>query len=203
MPGDNMRYLCFDTAINGSFTLVLLQQEYPVQQCLFQDTKDAGIWDSAPWLFETGSNVYARINHPMASLHHVLFFDSTENLDALREHLQYFIYKKIEDKEHFFRFWDARVLRKYLDRCSTAEVTNFFGEVVDAIYLEDQESDAFVSLSINKKGKIDKQKIQRADFFPGDTKPLNELKDPFEPIKNSQQKPDEAETKSKRKFFMD
>ena len=95
------------------------------------------------------------------------FFDSTENLDALREHLQYFIYKKIEDKEHFFRFWDARVLRKYLDRCSTAELTNFFGEVVDAIYLEDQESDAFVSLSINKKGKIDKQKNPTSGFFSG------------------------------------
>ena len=160
-----MKYFCFDTAINGAFTLLLLQKEYPVQQCLFYETRDSGIWDAAPWLFATGNNVYEQIAHPLASLHHAVFFESSETIDDLRQHLQSFIYKKIDGKEYFFRFWDARVLLNYLSDCSQPQLETFYGELIDSIYLEDVNKDQLLRLSINKKNKLEKKLTSKKAFF--------------------------------------
>ena len=175
-----MTYLCFDTAINGNFTLLLLQKEYPIHQCLFQDTKDVGIWDVAPWLFVTENNVFKKIEHPLASLQHVVFFECDANIDELRQHLQYFIYKKIKDKEYFFRFWDARVLTKYLEGCSTKELQSFFGDTINMIRVTNENPDELVSLSINKKNKLEKKLVSKTAFSADANNPVRVLqKDPF------------------------
>jgi hypothetical protein len=160
-----MKYLCFDTAINGIYTLLLLQKEYPTQQCLFQGTKDANIWDAAPWLFMAEDNPYDKIKDPIASLRNCVFFESTEKIDPLREHLQFFIYKTVKDNEYFFRFWDARVLIKYLSAGTQADLEAFFGDVIDSIYLDEENKENLLRLFINKKNKLARETVSKNDFF--------------------------------------
>jgi Domain of unknown function (DUF4123) len=160
-----MKYFCFDSAINGTYTLLLLKNEYPQQQCLFHETKDAAIWDVAPWLFAIGNNVYEHLNTPLASLHHAVFFESGESLETVLAHLQTFIYKTLDGKEYFFRFWDARVLLNYLSGCSAQELELFFGDSIDTIYLEAETKENLLALTINRKSKLGKKVISKNSFF--------------------------------------
>jgi Domain of unknown function (DUF4123) len=201
-----MKYLCFDTAVNGSFTLLQLQNEYPVQQCLFKDTKDAGIWDVAPWLFLTANNVYRRMDHPLALLKHAVFFESNEKMDDLRQHLQYFIYKTETGQEYFFRFWDARVLIKYLSSCTSEELEAFFGDVIEAIYIEDESRENMLCLTVNRKNKLAKSTITKQAFFQdSEISKQDEHKDPFsEPvIEPPGERKSSGGTTNRRKFLTD
>ncbi|MBC7829322.1 MAG: DUF4123 domain-containing protein [Chitinophagaceae bacterium] len=199
-----MKYFCFDTAINGTFTLLLLQKEYPGQQCLFHETNDAGIWDAAPWLFVTENNVFEQINHPLASLHHTVFFESPETIDDLRQHLQSFIYKKIEDKEYFFRFWDARVLLNYLSGCSQTQLEAFYGEPIDSIYVEDENKDQLLRLQINRKNKLEKGLITKKAFFENKSiAGKEEQPTSADKIQSDKKEKDTEENTNRRRFLMD
>ncbi len=160
-----MRYLCFDTAINNEYTLFRLRQEYAAQQCLFQGTRDENIWDAAPWLFRTDDDFYARLSHPLVKLDHCLLIDSPEPMSNLCEYLQAFIYRKEKGKELFFRFWDARVLHHYLAHASAARQQEFFGDMIDAVYLE-KTAQQFVRLSLNQQRLLQAEAVPAAQLFP-------------------------------------
>lgn len=202
-----MIYLCFDTAVNGSFTLLKLQEEYPEHQCLFKDTKDASIWDVAPWLFLVSNNVYRRIDHPLAQLNHVVLFESNEKIDDLRLHLQEFIYKTENGQEYFFRFWDARVLTRYLSNCTSKELETFFGEVIQAAYFQDGDKDQLVSLTMNRKNRLEKKTTTKQVFFKeSDQANPDQHKDPFAgsgPGQVPVDKKSQGGSTARRKFLLD
>jgi hypothetical protein len=169
------RYLCFDSALNEVYTLMLLQQEYKSHISLFKDTSDEGIWDVAPWLFEIGdSDFYKKWEDPNISLQRCLIFETAMNLKEIKEHLQQFIYKKIEGITHFNRFWDAKVLKQQIERFDAKELTAFF-EDIDAVYMKEESGQQFLKIIIDKRSRHAKQLIHETDLFQANT-PLGEEK---------------------------
>jgi hypothetical protein len=125
-----MLYLLYDTALNSGYTLMLLKKHYGKNRSLFAGTKDAVLADSGPWLFEVddrlGENLDSEIG---ASNRYPVLLDSAEDIDAVCTHLQRFIYQTIDGREYFFRFWDGRVLGKFLPTCDKKQVEDLFGNI--------------------------------------------------------------------------
>lgn len=161
-----MKYLCLDMAINTAYPVIPLQQAFPVNQCLFKNTDDEFIWDAAPWLFALGSqDFYAVINDPLITFHHHLIIESNEGIDFLREHLQQFLYQEKENKTHYYRFWDARVLLRELPQYSEERLNLFFKDYIPAIYLEEGNKEQLVKLSLNNRQLLQIEKCSRSQVF--------------------------------------
>lgn len=188
-----MRYLCFDSALNEVYTLLLLQKEYPHHTSLFQGTKDERIWHVAPWIFQmTHENIYKKWDDPNCHLQRCLIIESSSDLNSVKEHLQQFIYKKINDAIHFNRFWDAKILPQQLERMERNDLLSFFEEI-GAVYVEHEKS--FLKLSIDKKDRLAKQMITEKELFDNENLP---------PItEETKEEEPKVEAKPKRRFFYD
>lgn len=188
-----MRYLCFDSALNEVYTLLLLQKEYPQHASLFQNTRDEQIWHVAPWVFLiTNENFYRKWRDPNCHLQRCLIIESPSSLNSLKEHLQQFIYKKIKDVHHFNRFWDAKVLPQQLERMDSNALRSFFEEI-EAVYAEHEKG--FLKLSVDKKDRLMKQMITEQELFSNENPPPAD-----EEINVEEPK---MEAKPKRRFFYD
>ena len=95
-----MIYIIFDTALNGPYTLMLLQNAYPVNQSLFKGTKDEALSDVAPYIFQVDDHLFEKINHPIASLKFIVVFESDQKINNLLSHFQQFIYEKRNGQEN-------------------------------------------------------------------------------------------------------
>ena len=159
------RYLCFDSALNEVYSLMLLQQEYKSHVSLFKDTVDEGIWDVAPWIFKIGnSNFYRKWDDPNMSLQRCLIFETNFSLQELKEHLQQFIYKKTEGVTYFNRFWDAKVLKQQMERFDTNELTSFF-EDINSVYMKEENGQQFLKIFLDKRNRHAKQLLHEDDMF--------------------------------------
>ncbi|HTN45469.1 MAG TPA: DUF4123 domain-containing protein [Flavipsychrobacter sp.] len=189
-----MRYLCFDTALNEVYTLLLLQKEYPSYLSLFHGTKNEAIWHVAPWLIAiTNENFYKKWNDPNCHLERCLIIESSAHIKDLKLHLQQFIYKKVNQSDHFNRFWDAKVLLQQLERMSSEERLHFFEEI-EAIYLEDY--DGFLKMSLDRKARLVKENVTEQQLFS----PADRVATTMEQLPEQQTKP---EIKPRRRFFTD
>ncbi len=137
-----MIYILYDTALNGPYTFMLLQKEYPVYQSLFQGTKDETLSDVAPYLFVTDNSLYEKISGPLVSLKALVIIQSDEDIKIVCSHLQKFIYRKTNGRESYFRFWDARVLRRFLPACSPEELIAFFDGIRSFSIIEEDNKTA-------------------------------------------------------------
>lgn len=133
-----MIYIIYDTALNGPYTLMLLQNTYPVNRSLFTETKDAVLSDVAPYLFLVDENLFKKINGPSVSLEAIVIVESDERINDLLSHFQQFIYENKNGKEYFFRFWDARVLERFLPVYAEVKRHTFF-EGVNYFYTTDRQ----------------------------------------------------------------
>lgn len=172
-----MRYLCFDSALNEVYTLLLLQKSLPNHICLFAGTKDETIWHVAPWLFQlTAENIYTTWQQdPNCHLDRCLIIDSKTSLTELKEHLQQFVYKNKNNQTFYNRFWDAAILPSLLEKMSVEAVTDFF-ETIDAIYINDDIG--FWKLSLNHKCRLIKEPISIVQIFPSDADTANTIAPP-------------------------
>lgn len=197
-----MRYCCFDPAINNEYTLLQLQQSYPVHRFLLEGTKDGQLWDAAPWLFVINNdNPYQRLQQPLISLQHCLFLESPDPPELLAAHLQAFVYKTIDGKEHFFRIWDARVMNRYLANASGEELYRLFGDSLTTIYTAGEPATTFTCWTLNKQHLPVQQKIKATELFEGQPA-AGEL-----PAADADPLPAETKTEqqqsSRRRFFLD
>ncbi len=134
-----MKYFCFDTALNGDYTLVKLMQKYPRHISLFAGTDDANIWDAAPWLLELNNNVYELKEDPLIQLAYCIVFETAEPLSNVLSYLQSKIYVRENGQDKFFRIWDARVLMRSLSAGGIVELQDFFS-VFKAVYTESEDA---------------------------------------------------------------
>lgn len=161
-----MKYLCLDMAINTAYPVIPLQQAFPVNQCLFKNTDDEFIWDTAPWLFALDQqDFYTVITDPLITFHHHLVIESNEGIDFLREHLQQFLYQEKDHKTHYYRFWDARVLLRELPHYSEERLNLFFKDYILAIYVEEGNKDQLLKLSLNNRQLLQIEKLARSQVF--------------------------------------
>jgi hypothetical protein len=73
-----------------------------------------------------------------------IYMASRAPLADLRRHLRRYLRVQTEDgqKRMLFRFYDPRVLRRYLPTCTPRELEQFFGPA-EAFFLETPEADGF------------------------------------------------------------
>ena len=137
-----MRYLIYDTALNGFPTLLGLQKYYEVNQSLFKGTKDEVIMDVSPWLLQIDDKLEENLsNETDVTMHFTLQLEAEGDIHGVATHLKKFIYQTIDGREYFFRFYDARVLRKYLPTCDEDQLIEFFGPVDRFIVGGDTENE--------------------------------------------------------------
>jgi len=186
-----MMYILYDTALNGLYTLSLLQKIYPDNISLFKGTKDEHLFDVAPYLFRIDDLFFQNITDPYISLQAVTVLESDRKLNDLHEHFTHFIYQRTDGRENYFRFWDARVLARFLPACSDKKLDSFF-DGIKSFYEPDQE-----------KGTAKKYFIKRAKL-QSDILPLSKLfvltNDSEEEILVASGSEDEPK-KTKRTFF--
>lgn len=137
-----MHFLLYDTAINGEYTWALLQKHYPCNMSLFKGTRDERLYDVAPHLFQADALVKEKISGPLVSLKNIVTITTPVRLEELGKHLQCFLYKQVNGREHYFRFWDARVLKQYLENCTPTQATLFFGPVEAFMIQEEHQQNA-------------------------------------------------------------
>jgi hypothetical protein len=125
-----MLYLLYDTALNSGYTLMLLKKHYEKNRSLFAGTKDAVLADCGPWLFEVDDRLWDKLDSEIgASNRYPVLLESAEDIDVVCVHLRQFIYQTIDGREYFFRFWDGRVLAKFLPGCDKKQVEDLFGNI--------------------------------------------------------------------------
>ncbi len=147
-----MIYIIYDTALNGPYTLMLLKNAYPVNLFLFKGTKDEGLSDVAPYIFQVDDQLFKKINGPAVSLKAIVVLESAEKINTLLAHFKQFIYEKINGQENYFRFWDARVLARFLPAGNIEKLNDFF-EGINCFYNIDPENETAKSYFL-KRGKL-------------------------------------------------
>lgn len=213
-----MKYFCYDTALNGEFTLIKLMQQFPKYSSIFSGTEDEKIWDAAPWLFELNDNPYKLKGQPLIQMGHCIVFETGDSLKNLLDFLHSKIYTKENGKDRFFRIWDARVLIKHLPLWNRQDLADFF-TVFMACYTESETEGYLDKWQLDESGRLTTLKVQKELALPH-IKTEEELDKEFEAthqrtekyeevaIKNDEKpmpeiEKKEEETPRRRKFFMD
>lgn len=216
-----MKYLFYDSALNGEFTLIQLMQRYPKHINAFSGTDDENIWDAAPWLFELNSNPYELRNQPMIRLAHCIIFETNDHVKNILDFLQSKIYLKETGQDKYFRIWDARVLLKQIKSWDRDELKDFFS-VFDHFYTENENPDFLNKWQWNGGNQVEAIKISKTEALPliktaeefnREVEEENKIKTKTEVKKEEEvENKDEAEHKNiqedeqkpkRRKFFMD
>ena len=202
-----MKYLVFDSAINGVYTLIQLQKKYPTHVNLFKDKEADSLWNVAPWIFEMDEYDYndgwnGEHDHILISLKRCLVIETPVKLNTLHEHLQQFIYKTIEGRIHYNRFWDATILKQQLERFDTRQLLDFFEEI-ECLYIRDENSNQFQKYFLDKKDRIVIQPVNKEVLFP-ESKKENKITKNIEGKKEETERKDEPKLEEKpkiRRFF--
>jgi hypothetical protein len=98
--------------------------------CLFLSQADTQYWHCPPHLVLVDEATLDWILQTLADLPWGTFVFSKSGLETLRTHLRRFLILQLVDGERwFFRFYDPRLLRGYLENCRAVEVVLFFGPV--------------------------------------------------------------------------
>jgi hypothetical protein len=185
-----MIFLIFDTAINDQYSLIQLQKQYENNKSLFHGTKDEALSDISPYIFEIDASLFDKMDKPLINLNQLVYFETDETIDKVVDHFQQFIYKLIYNKEYFFRFWDARVLTRYLQECNADQLSLFFGNV-RSFFVEDPTKKSFQKYEMGRKNNLLQVELQKKIFL--DVIPTSAHKQPT----------DDVEQPKKRRFFVD
>jgi hypothetical protein len=98
--------------------------------CLFISQADNQYWHCPPYLISVDESTLDWTLQALGDLPWGAFVFSKSGLETLRTHLRRFLIMQLLDGERwFFRFYDPRLLRGYLENCRAAEVELFFGPV--------------------------------------------------------------------------
>jgi hypothetical protein len=125
-----MHYIIYDAALNGLYSLLVLQRTYPHNISLFKGTKDETMVDVAPYLFLIDESFDdLEKNDPEFSLKNILHIESDQTVAVLQQHFKEFIYQKVDRRICYFRCWDPRVLKKFFPNCTDAQLRMFFAPV--------------------------------------------------------------------------
>ena len=99
---------------------------------LYRGTAEEQFADVAPYLVEVDEPVLDWILETLWSQPWGIFVEASAGMDALRTHFRKFLVVRAPApsvEKWYFRFYDPRVLVKYLATCTEAELTEFYGPV--------------------------------------------------------------------------
>jgi len=160
-----MKYLCYDTALNGTYTLVQLLRNYTQYISLFAETEDETIWDAAPYLFVVEDNCFELKQDPFVKLDHSILLETQEPLIEVCRFLQYYIYQWPGSDRSFFRVWDARVLLRNLPQWEEKKRQQFF-EFFSCFYTESEQLEYFLKWQAGKFYVLTAMQVLQSEVLP-------------------------------------
>jgi hypothetical protein len=120
--------------------LMALHEKQPDYICLYRGELQPDMAEVAPYLIQLEHDdlITEWILKNGWGGHWGIFFQAKAGIKEMRRHLRRFLVVHDESaKPLLFRFYDPRVLRKYLPTCTPAELKEFFGNI-ESILLEDE-----------------------------------------------------------------
>lgn len=143
-----MKYLFFDTAVNGYYTLICLKNELPVWKPLMSEQEKI-LDDVAPFIFKLEEDAWQIIlKNDLASLKKIIFLQTNESITELQGHFQKFAVQTIKGRQFYFRFWEADVFKKFVNTCNAKQLKDFFGPV-KAFVCADENGTSSLQYSFN------------------------------------------------------
>lgn len=95
---------------------------------LYKGRSEEELWAIAPYLFVVDEMTFDWITAELWATPWGFLVRANASLDTLRDHFRRFLTVKTPTGEQwYFRFYDPRVLKRYLDSCNAAERKEFFG----------------------------------------------------------------------------
>lgn len=159
-----MLYLCYDSALNETYTLVKLMQHYPGYISLFKGTDDESIWDAAPYLFTVEDDFYEMRTDPFIKLDHCILFQTKESNEETCRFLQYYMYGETEGQSFYHRIWDARIFKRGISQWNEKETVKFFS-FFETVYTEAEADDMLDKWLLNNFSKPVPIVIKRSDVL--------------------------------------
>ncbi len=139
-----------------------------VSWCLFAGDLEPDMAEVAPYLIqlEKGAKFTQWVLQEGWGDHWGVFVVSKENIRTLRGHFRSLV--KVRDEEGepmFFRFYDPRVLRKFLATCEAEELSEVFGPT-ECFFLEAEDPEELLWFRLDgghlKEGVVDLAKAAKA-----------------------------------------
>ncbi len=93
-----------------------------------------------------------------------MFIDTNVLMEDLQKHFRKYLMVKTEDgREMYFRFYDPRVLRKFLPSCDENKLKAFFGPV--KIFGMESDDPEFALEFLLEDGKLISRKVAKTNFW--------------------------------------
>lgn len=115
---------------------------------LYQGAAHRDYWSIAPYLVIVDEELLNWIVEKLLDDPWGIFAETPSDisLDQLRKHFRNFLLvKSPSGEEMYFRFYDPRVIRVFLDKCLPKEIDQFFGSVA-SYCIEDEKSKGLVRI---------------------------------------------------------
>ncbi len=139
-----MRYLFFDTAINGYYTLSCLHQTFPGGVKLIAAEEKISD-DAAPFIFEIDLEKLGNLAvQPGIFLHKIMVVESEHSINLVQQHYSQFVVQEIKGKPFFFRFWAADIFQKFAATCDAEQLKEIFGRAISFTLSTDEQDRSLV-----------------------------------------------------------
>jgi len=131
--------------------------------CLFVGNAEKKYWELAPYLIQIDASTLEWMRQSVWGSACGVFLLSKSGLETLRTHLRRFLMVQLPDGERwFFRYYDPRILKVYLQNCRTDELEIFFGPV-RSFGIVDAEADQILLLHTSIEGRPITQSSSSSD----------------------------------------
>lgn len=143
-----------------------LHQLEPPHVCLYRGELDPDIAQVAPYLveLEPDSEFTNQLVVDGWGKHWGVFIRSTADLNAVRRHLRgLLIVNDADARPMLFRYYDPRVLQRFLPTCDPEQISAFFGPV-DSVLLENGDGTELLRFrTLNGSLKLEKRKFTTSE----------------------------------------
>lgn len=146
-----MSYLLLDTALAGDYTIHVFKKEYGTNISLFKNTGDEQLDDVAPFFFDIGNTA---VNATAEKYQHLnldgyILAESKASFIDLFMHFQKFLYRNVNGKEYFFRFYDPVVMQKYFAEAEKNQLKLFFAPL-ESVFIKQPGSNVLTKYRMEK-----------------------------------------------------
>jgi Domain of unknown function (DUF4123) len=137
-----------------------LYETSTVNYCLFRGELPPDLVHAAPYLaiLLPGSDFTEWVFNESSANHWGIFFNSPYSINEMRSHCRDLI--KVQDEKGtplIFRFYDPRVLRKFLLTCNRKELKTLFGNI-ETFFAETEDGQILSAYS------LEDEKLKQNDF---------------------------------------
>ena len=139
-----------------------LHQLQPPHVCLYRGELEPDIAQVAPYLveLEPDSDFTDQVVLDGWGKHWGIFLRSTADLNAVRRHLRgLLIVNDPEARPMLFRYYDPRVLRKFLPTCDDEQLAAFFGPIDSYLLESDDGKELWRFRMVNGRLKLEKRQF--------------------------------------------